>query len=43
MTDVPAQRDEIEHDRRHERFLLRILLVAVLAIGLFLLLRGALG
>lgn len=30
---------EVERDRRHERFLIRVTLVALLAIGLFLLVR----
>lgn len=45
MTDVErAGADpEVEQDRRHERFLIRVFLVALLVIGLFLLIRTVIG
>ena len=35
--------DDIEADRRHERVLIRVMLVALAVVGLFLLLRQVLG
>lgn len=39
----PDDAAEIDQDRRHERFLIRVTVVALVVVGLFLVLRQALG